>query len=294
MRANVIPLYLLVFFMLTCSCHSNWREHTKVDADEASLQGNIDELQLPEVPSSLTSPEERTEFIIAHYISLFPQIEANLLQPLIGKMLEQVAADSVCLTLVNEFARHYLYNPNSPMRNEEYYSLFLEEFLKITDLPESERIRSSYYLEIANKNRKGSVATDFRFLTAGSSQEQSLSGVEAQWLLLIFYDPECSHCTETLSKIAASDNINRMVADGSMKVLAIYTEGKMDVWKKSLSHMPKNWTVGYDCSGIVDNDLYIIDAMPTLYLLDNSKTVVLKDPTLSALDRWMLQNHHPI
>ncbi len=318
MRRNTLLIGLLAVVMLTCSCRSKWREQTGRDgvravSDTLPRSGCL--LPLPDVPVSLTAPDERAAYIIAHfwdrmdfsdtlrcrnrafmeqnfvnYLSLFPHAKPEASPTHIARLLERAAADSICLGLVNDLAEHYLDDPNSPMRDEEYYILFLEGFLQVPELPEVERMRCSYSLKIANKNRKGSKATNFKFVTSNTSQQRALCDVDSQWLLLIFYDPECSHCSETLDRISASDNLNQMIAAGLMNVLAIYTEGKRDVWEKSNGKMPKNWTVGYDCSGIVDNDLYYIDAMPTLYLLDKTKTVVLKDPTLSALDRWILQN----
>ena len=51
----------------------------------------------------------------------------------------------------------------------------------------------------------------------------------------------------------------------------------MWIWKKYLNGMPDNWIIGDDRRTIVETSLYDLKAMPTLYLLDNEKRVVLKD-----------------
>ena len=41
--------------------------------------------------------------------------------------------------------------------------------------------------------------------------------------------------------------------------------------------MPEGWTVGTDREAVKTGALYDLKAMPSLYLLDGSKTVLLKD-----------------
>ena len=81
-----------------------------------------------------------------------------------------------------------------------------------------------------------------------------------------------------MAEIAASEKINRLVLDGELAIVAVYAERKRSVWEKSKADMPRNWIVGYDMSGVLDNDLYTLPAMPVLYLLDSHHRVVLKDP----------------
>ena len=205
-------------------------------------------------------------------------------------LIDTMAADTTAVSLLAELMEHYLYNPNSPVRNEEWYGVFLKQLLSEKKIPVSLRERGGYQLGKILKNRRGVMAADFSFDIPEVSCRNTLHGIESEWTLLVFYDPECSHCTETLRRIAGSYNLNRMISAGLMTVLAIYAEGKREVWEKSLSALPSDWIVGFDRSQIVDRELYTLDAMPTLYLLDCNKNVVLKDPSTKALDRWLLAN----
>lgn len=53
--------------------------------------------------------------------------------------------------------------------------------------------------------------------------------------------------------------------------------------------MPANWLVGYDLTGILDAETYDLPAMPTPYLLDGDKRVILKDPQLNRLIDYISQ-----
>ena len=180
----------------------------------------------------------------------------------------------------------YLYwgNPGSPYRDENRYISFLDSLLEIDSLPEVLRMRAEYRRGIAMLNRQGTIASDFRYLLRDGS-ESRLHDLQSPRTLLVFYDPECPHCNDILRVLAASKTINTAIAEKELVVLAIYAEGKRDVWDKTCRHMPANWLVGYDLTGILDDEIYDLPAMPTPYLLDSDKRVILKDPTVRQLIR---------
>ena len=81
-----------------------------------------------------------------------------------------------------------------------------------------------------------------------------------------------------------SDVLAQRVAKGDVSVLAVYTEGNLEVWRKTAPGLPETWTIAADTSCLVkDTPLYDLKAMPTLYLLDTQKNVVLKDTSIPAL-----------
>lgn len=188
---------------------------------------------------------------------------------------------------LKEATRHadlFLNSPASPMRDETLYIRLLRTLLSTDSLPEGVRLRAEEQLRTASLNRPGSIATDFRYLDRSGS-EGSLHQFGTPQTLLIFYDPECPHCPEILTQIASHPGINKAIGAGELGVLAIYAEGKRDVWDKTKAEMPGNWTVGYDLTGILDKELYDLPAMPILYILDREKRVVLKDPDPTSLLR---------
>ena len=173
-------------------------------------------------------------------------------------------------------------SPSSPYRDEERYINFLNHFLAVDTLPEELRLRAEERLRVASLNRRGTIANDFEFIDR-KGRRGTLHGTQGSEPMLIFYDPECPHCGDILAAIAGDKAINKAIADGTLTVLAIYTEGKRDVWDSTKADMPANWEVGYDLTGILDRELYDIPAMPTVYILDSSGRVILKDPDVSRL-----------
>lgn len=196
----------------------------------------------------------------------------------------QMKHDEEALNLATGLVTILLNSPASPMRDETLYIRMLRTLLSTDSLPESVRLRGEERQRKASLNRPGSIATDIRYQDRNGSTG-SLHQFDAPRILLVFYDPECPHCPEILNKIADHQGINEAIENGELGVLAIYAEGKRDVWDKTKADMPCNWTVGYDLSDILDNDLYDLPAMPILYLLDSDHRVLLKDPDVTTLLR---------
>lgn len=165
---------------------------------------------------------------------------------------------------------------SSPRHKEEVYIEYLQHLLRMPDLSEEDRTRAKYYLKMAQKNRIGTVATDFSFTTR-EGKRMKLSQFEAENLVLVFYDPACPHCGEILEKLWLNPRLQQAMAVGKAKVLAVYTEGNRKLWKDTKGEMPMEWTIAIDESKIVERNLYDISAMPMVYLLDKDKRVIIKD-----------------
>lgn len=194
----------------------------------------------------------------------------------------EMSADTAALRKVARQAVRYLYNPASPSRNDNSFISVATALLAADNLPSDIRDRIEELMHLASLNRPGTIATDFNYVDR-HGKRSNLHSLQSEQTMVVFYDPECPHCMEILDNLAANPRINAAIASKKMTVLAIYTEGKTDVWKNALGDMPANWLIGRDQSGIVENDLYDLPAMPIVYLLDSEKRVILKDPNTNTL-----------
>lgn len=198
------------------------------------------------------------------------------------RFFSEISADTAALRKVAEQAECHLNNPASPARNEGSFISVATALLAAENLPVDVRDRFEEHLRLARLNRPGTIATDFNYVDRHGNRS-NLHSLQSPRTMVVFYDPECPHCKEILDQLAANPRINAAIANKKLTVLAIYTEGKTDVWKNALDEMPPNWLIGCDQSGIVENDLYDLPAMPIVYLLDSEKRVILKDPNPNTL-----------
>jgi hypothetical protein len=68
-----------------------------------------------------------------------------------------------------------------------------------------------------------------------------------------------------------------------VEVLAIYPDEDLVAWRDHISDIPRSWINGYDAGmRITEARSYNLQAIPSLYLLDNEKRVIIKDGTSVA------------
>lgn len=180
-------------------------------------------------------------------------------------------------------AEKHLYTFGSPMQNEEYFIPFLEEIVGTSLLDETEKSRFRFLLSAALKNRPGTMATDFTYLTP-NGELQTLYTVPATYrLLLLFYDPDCLHCREIITALSTASCLQQQIESGQLTVLAICVGEDRDLWNCSLKDLPTQWLTGFDMGCICQEERYLLPDMPMMYLLDGEKRVVKKEVSLHQL-----------
>ena len=177
----------------------------------------------------------------------------------------------------------------SEMCIRDRYIAVLEYLTESSSLSDVEKIRPAHLLELALKNRIGTPATDFTY-TLANGKTGKLYNIKADYLLLFFYNPDCHACQEITRQMESSFLINEFSKSNKLKILAVYPDEDLDAWKEHVSVMPKDWINSYDKSVSLKNDeIYDLKAIPTLYLLNKEKKVLLKDATFQQIENYLSQ-----
>lgn len=189
-----------------------------------------------------------------------------------------------------EMAELVLYDPSSPMRNDLLWEVFLRHAVgPRSPLDGESRVRYISLLKIVGRNQQGTASTDFVY-TLPDGRQGRLYDIDSPLTLIYFYNPGCSECARTRSYIESSGYLDKLHKAGSVEVLAIYPDSDEKEWRKSLNENPKWWITAYDKGEkIRGGELYDLKAIPTIYLLDGQKRVMMKDPTVEDLVRVLGQ-----
>ncbi|MGM9785900.1 MAG: DUF5106 domain-containing protein [Candidatus Cryptobacteroides sp.] len=178
---------------------------------------------------------------------------------------------------VNGLIYKYLYDPNSPVRNEDLYGIYAEKLSGCNLIDQAHRSAYAFDASMCSMNRIGTKAADFRF-SDNRGRISTLYGIKAEWILLFFSNPGCEACMEIINSIKASANIADMIACGKLAVVNIYIDEDIEAWRSYMPIYPKEWYNGFDPDFVIRTDLlYNVRAIPSLYVLDKDKTVVMKD-----------------
>ena len=172
-----------------------------------------------------------------------------------------------------------LHDPNSPMRDDELYIPILEVLVESPLYDEYDRIAPRYDLELARQNRIGCVANDIVY-TLANGKEGRLHSIDSDYVIVMFSNPGCPMCREIIEQIMSSPLINEMMENDLVEVLAIYPDEDLEAWRNHIGDIPRSWINGYDAGmRITKARSYNLQAIPSLYLLDKEKRVIIKDGT---------------
>ena len=180
-----------------------------------------------------------------------------------------------------ELCDRYLYEPWSPMRSDELYAAALRAFTESPCIAEIDKVRARQTLERLSMNRPGTPAADFIYVDRGGSRHR-LSDIEAPHILLFFHYPGCGECRRMKAALEASPIVGGSLRRGRLVLLAVCV-GERDDWERS--GCPMGGIDGFD-GGMSSScrTVYDLRALPTLYLLDGERCVILKDASVVQVE----------
>ena len=261
-----------------------------------------------EAPVMLETMEERMEYVVLHFWDAFakvdqptdsltvggvPKADVESQMGVFATLLQQVpipvgqkAMKALYANLekapgmfdpMAEITRKYFWDPNSPVRNEALYLPFVKALSSSPLVKDDLKSAYAWDTRLCALNLPGNTAADFRFVdTAGRTR--TLHSVKAEYVLLIFGNPDCTACKDLVRNMSSVPQISALETSGRLKVVDIYIDQDIDLWKQRAAAYPKNWINGYDPDYVIRQDLiYDVRAIPSIYLLDKDKTVLLKD-----------------
>ena len=257
---------------------------------------------LPQVPSMLNTPEARAQFVSEHYwdnfdfadtayihlpditeqalvnfMDLMQHVHQDVVESSISILYEKAAPHTPMLWHFWETMSRYWNDPNSPLKNEDMFITLCKQIEKLSQLEETLKQRASYARNLAEKNRIGHLATDF-YYTLASGKQSRLHQIKADYTLIYFFNPDCYTCAEIKSQMKLSGILNGMLDDGTLKILTLYPEEDVALWQEQLGSMSAKWINAYDKGQVLTKDLlYNLSSIPSFYLLDKEKKVLLKD-----------------
>ena len=83
---------------------------------------------------------------------------------------------------------------------------------------------------------------------------------------------------EIINALKNTPQITSLISSGKVADLNIYIDEDLEAWRSYMPIYPEEWFNGFDPDFIIRTDvLYNVRAIPSLYLLDRDKNVIMKD-----------------
>lgn len=223
------------------------------------------------------------EQALSNYINILSAAPMPRAQKAVRHLFDQIVTAHQADTsahvyrIMTEMVARYLYDPNSPMRNEDYFLPFVKALAESPFTSEDSRPGYEYQARMCSINQFGQKVPDIRFRDI-NGRNHRLYDIQAPFTMLFFSNPGCNACKEIIDQVNSSAVASQMIAGGVVKVLNIYIDEDIDAWRDYEHNYPETWISGYDYTFTIRNSqTYDIRAIPSLYLLDSDKCVIMKD-----------------
>ena len=170
---------------------------------------------------------------------------------------------------------------------EKYHSKGLSAWLNEKQM---ESITRRAYMLMSNLI--GEKAANLQMIDT-ANKISTLYSIEADYTVVVFWDPNCGHCKDEVPRIDSFYRANWKAKN--VKIYAVMTEYDKDGWIKFIGkHDLGEWTHVHHTLQMVKEDteaqkpsykqLYDITQTPTLYLLDKEKRIIGKKLTVQQLN----------
>lgn len=254
----------------------------------------IEDYPLPAVPDSITELEPRADYMVLHYWEAYnfqdttllaiPQYAEQALSNFIAllsyaspqgrqqatdRWITLAAANKTSYDFFTTEAERYLYDPESPLRNDTLLLCVLNSILTLT--PHSNTSHVQHLHQLVSRNQPGNPAENFAFQLPDGQRDSLYTFAPGRPVLLLFFDPDCESCQHTINLLHNDTILTQALANNQLALLTINTQSSI-----------------LDPQSIFT--LYDLKSLPTLYLLSPSRQVILKDTTTNALSEY-IQNH---
>lgn len=294
---------IICILLIACTSQSNNNSNTAIEKDTATVQtSNSSTFPLPLIPGNITSQQESMRYALLHFwdeynfqdttahnaaiggqgfstfLALLRRSDTATIDSASAHFWAACKSDDESFRQCNTLISNFFENPNASTRNDAMYARFLRSRLPFTD-GEAMRGRIQFKIQLLEKNLPGTTATDFTYLDRAENKE-SMHKLKAPLILLLFADPDCENCHALIPRLMSE----RTLQNDNVKVIMVYPGDDTEAWRNNETKMPKNWMDVCSPQGEITNRLlYHLPAMPSLYLLDADKKVILKDATPEAI-----------
>ncbi len=173
---------------------------------------------------------------------------------------------------------------------EKYHAPGLTNWLNEKQI---KTISDRYYMLVSNII--GEKAANLEMLDI-NDKSTSLYQLQADYTVVIFWDPNCGHCKEEIPRY---DSIYQASwKQHGVKFFAVLSEDTKPEWKKFIAeHNLGEWQHVYQTKEMAKAEqdaqkpgfrqLYDVTMTPTIYLLDKEKRIVAKKLTVKQMDELL-------
>lgn len=259
----------------------------------------------PQAPDTISSFQERANYVVARfwnnldvskpvqdevafegafrdYLGFFPHAHKTIVLNSITDFLNRLQSNKSNYALIGKIAEKCLYSSQAVFASDEAYLPFAEAMMKNKSFSKAQREYYKKQVEKINNNMIGSICPELSVEDLEGEKTKLSNLLGEKITLLYFNDNECSDCVISRLRLSTNVGINKMIADGEIKIICISPKKYSKEWAGEAKSWAENWTIVASDKALDEFDVRI---MPSVIVINEKKEIADKNLSVEMLLR---------
>ncbi len=273
-------------------------------AASAQVNGAVSQqsFQLPIIPDSIVSFQNRCDFMVTHYwdfcdlkkafssrdkmadafkmyISFMPYASADVVFKSVDKFLGGISKKPDDMLFIARLAENNIYADTAEFQSEQLYTHFIDGILKSKKLDKNSREYYEKQASVLHNSQEGMMAPSFDITDSQGAKTKFVTDTAQFATLLMFMVPGDSDAELAKTRLNANIKTSQLVKSGMLKIYCIATKNNGERFTS-----PEGWTSGF-APGI--EEIYDVRKSPMFYIINSEGKILKKgnelEPVLNVM-----------
>lgn len=270
----------------------------------AQVNGAVSQqfFQLPIIPDSIVSFQNRCDFMVTHYwdfcdlkkafssrdkmadafkmyISFMPYASADVVFKSVDKFLGGISKKPDDMLFIARLAENNIYADTAEFQSEQLYTHFIDGILKSKKLDKNSREYYEKQASVLHNSQEGMMAPSFDITDSQGAKTKFVTDTAQFATLLMFMVPGDSNAELAKTRLNANIKTSQLVKSGMLKIYCIATKNNGERFTS-----PEGWTSGF-APGI--EEIYDVRKSPMFYIINSEGKILKKgnelEPVLNVM-----------
>lgn len=270
----------------------------------AQVNGAVSQqfFQLPIIPDSIVSFQNRCDFMVTHYwdfcdlkkafssrdkmadafkmyISFMPYASADVVFKSVDKFLGGISKKPDDMLFIARLAENNIYADTAEFQSEQLYTHFIDGILKSKKLDKNSREYYEKQASVLHNSQEGMMAPSFDITDSQGAKTKFVTDTAQFATLLMFMVPGDSDAELAKTRLNANIKTSQLIKSGMLKIYCIATKNNGERFSS-----PEGWTSGF-APGI--EEIYDVRKSPMFYIINSEGKILKKgnelEPVLNVM-----------
>ena len=256
----------------------------------------------PNVPESLTTLYDRSDYLIEHfwdqcnlksafsyrtkfkqafcdYLGILPYANKDVISRSISQLIKEVKKQPQNMLTLGKIAEEALYSDSAVYWSDELYYHFAKAVVETKKITKEDKARFNRHVQVLDYSQVGMRAYDLPY-TDENGQECNLKDITAPFIILFINEYDCDDCLFAKARLSTDIKTNQLIDDGTLAIVSLSPCEADDEWRSAITSYPDKW---FKAASSEVESYFDLKMTPTIYVLNINHEIVAKNITMDIL-----------